>query len=166
MDAINVKRQYLTTTPELFGTITVDGIDLPQINASIYLSSAVSSDGSLTHNVIAPYQRLVEEVEITYWCTVRQAHSRSPKAEDLYSCCPFSRSIRHVLRACGDKVWRISFDLDVSDKRSNRREKQRRIDMIDDDLKLAGIHRYRAQYRAKWRRRITDADAVTKREKH
>ncbi|KIH63551.1 hypothetical protein ANCDUO_06148 [Ancylostoma duodenale] len=70
----------------------------------------------------------------------------------------------HVLRAGGDKVCGISFDLGVSDKRSEGREKQRKLDKIDEDHTSVGIHRDRAHYRAKWRRRITNVDFAIKRE--
>ncbi|KIH64201.1 hypothetical protein ANCDUO_05491 [Ancylostoma duodenale] len=108
----------------------------------------------------------MKEVERQFRGTEMKAVKLAPHILITSGTRTYDSDLPHVLGAGGDKVCRFSFDLGVSDKRSKGREKQGRLDTIDDDLKLAGIDRGRAHYRAKWRRRITDADAVTKREKH
>ncbi|EYC44370.1 hypothetical protein Y032_0463g1909 [Ancylostoma ceylanicum] len=71
----------------------------------------------------------------------------------------------HVLRAKGDKVCRIGYDLEVPGKRPKGRPKQRWLDTLHADLKLARIHPDQAHDRAIWRQRISKADPATKREK-
>ncbi|KIH50643.1 hypothetical protein ANCDUO_19276 [Ancylostoma duodenale] len=71
----------------------------------------------------------------------------------------------HVLRADGDKVCRIGFDVEVSEKRPKGRPKQRWLDTLHADLKLARIHHDQAHDRALWRQRISKADPAAEREK-
>ncbi|KAL6729361.1 hypothetical protein Aduo_000422 [Ancylostoma duodenale] len=71
----------------------------------------------------------------------------------------------HVLRASGNKVCRTGFDVDVPGERTKGRPKQRWLDTLHADLKLARIHPDQAHDRAIWRQRISKADPAAKREK-
>ncbi|KIH64858.1 hypothetical protein ANCDUO_04827 [Ancylostoma duodenale] len=70
-----------------------------------------------------------------------------------------------VLRADGNKVCRIGFDVDVPGRQTKGRPKQRWLDTLHANLKLARIHPDQAHDRAIWRQRISKADPATKREK-
>ncbi|EYB87600.1 hypothetical protein Y032_0259g472 [Ancylostoma ceylanicum] len=71
----------------------------------------------------------------------------------------------HVLRADNATVCKIALNLDVPGKRPKRRPKQRWIDTLYSDLKLAGIHPDQAHDRAKWRQRISKVDPAITRDK-
>ncbi|KIH60622.1 hypothetical protein ANCDUO_09119 [Ancylostoma duodenale] len=66
----------------------------------------------------------------------------------------------HALSAEGDKVCRIGFDVDVPGKRPKGQAKQRWLDTLHADLKLARINPDQAHDRAIWRQRISKADPV------
>ncbi|EYC43008.1 hypothetical protein Y032_0507g2693 [Ancylostoma ceylanicum] len=61
----------------------------------------------------------------------------------------------HVLRAGNATACKIALNLGVPDKRPKGRPKQRWIDTLHSDLKLAGIHPDQAHDRTKWRQRYT-----------
>ncbi|RCN49909.1 hypothetical protein ANCCAN_03944 [Ancylostoma caninum] len=68
--------------------------------------------------------------------------------------------------ACrGRNLRKVGFDLEVSGKRPKGRPKQRWLDTLHADLKLAGIHPDQARDRAKWRQQTSKADPDTKRDK-
>ncbi|VDO19538.1 unnamed protein product [Heligmosomoides polygyrus] len=70
----------------------------------------------------------------------------------------------HVLRA-DDTVCKIGLKLEVPGKRPRGRPKQRWLDTLHMDLKLAGIHPVQAFDREKWRHQTRRADPATKRDK-
>ncbi|KIH48729.1 hypothetical protein ANCDUO_21198 [Ancylostoma duodenale] len=69
--------------------------------------------------------------------------------------------VGHVLRAEEGTASKIGFDLEVPGKRPKGRPKQRWLDTLHADLKLAGIHPDQARYRAKWCQRTSKADPTT-----
>ncbi|KIH63202.1 hypothetical protein ANCDUO_06495 [Ancylostoma duodenale] len=71
----------------------------------------------------------------------------------------------HVLRAEEGTVRKVGLYLDFPCKRAKGRQKQRWLDTLHADLKLAGIHPDQARDGAKWRQRTTKADPATKRDK-
>ncbi|EYB96990.1 hypothetical protein Y032_0144g2447 [Ancylostoma ceylanicum] len=64
----------------------------------------------------------------------------------------------HVLRADNATVCNIALNLEVPGKRPKGRPKQRWIDTLRSDLKLADIHTDQSHDRAKWRQRTSKAD--------
>ncbi|VDO96393.1 unnamed protein product [Heligmosomoides polygyrus] len=71
----------------------------------------------------------------------------------------------HVLRANDDAVCKIGLNLEVPGKRPRGRPKQRWLDTLHMDLKLAGVHPDQAFDREKWRHQTRRADPATKRDK-
>ncbi|VDP25846.1 unnamed protein product [Heligmosomoides polygyrus] len=71
----------------------------------------------------------------------------------------------HVLRANDDTVCKIGLNLEVPGKWPRGRPKQRWLDTLHLDLKIAGVHPDQAIDRGKWRHRTRRADPATKRDK-
>ncbi|VDP17072.1 unnamed protein product [Heligmosomoides polygyrus] len=71
----------------------------------------------------------------------------------------------HVLRANDDSVCKIGLNLEVPGKRPRGRPKQRWLDTLHLDLKIAGVHPDQAFDREKWRHHTRRADPATKRDK-
>ena len=70
----------------------------------------------------------------------------------------------HVLRANADTVCRTGLQLEVPGERPRGRPRQRRLDMLHTDLKIAGIHPDQAFDRERWRHHIR-ADPATEHNK-
>ncbi|VDO27187.1 unnamed protein product [Heligmosomoides polygyrus] len=71
----------------------------------------------------------------------------------------------HFLRAKGDTVRKTGLNLDVPGRRPRRRPKQRWLDTLHQDLKMAGLHPDQAFDREKWRQHSRKADPATKQDK-
>ena len=70
-----------------------------------------------------------------------------------------------VLRANADTVRKTALELEVPGKRPKGRPKQRWLDTLHTDLKIAGIHPDQAFNREKWRSCIKRADPAIERDK-
>ncbi|VDP37194.1 unnamed protein product [Heligmosomoides polygyrus] len=87
--------------------------------------------------------------------TIRQRFGVVPIADKL--CEARLRWYGHVLRANDDTVCKIGLNLEVPGKRPRGRPKQRWLDTLHLDLKIAGVH--------PWRHHTRRADPATKRDK-
>ena len=224
---LNVRKtEYLTTSVDQPGTISVDGAQLPRTEVFKYLGSRISSDGSLYHEVVARvnsawgkwrsltgvlcdkkipdrlkskiYRTVIRPVALygaECWPATKEVERRLSAMEmkmlrwmagvtrldricnedirNRFGVAAISDKLRetrlrwygHVLRAEEGTVRKVGFDLEVSGKRPKGRPKQRWLDTLHADLKLAGIHPDQARDRAKWRQRTSRADPATKRDK-
>ncbi|VDO60671.1 unnamed protein product [Heligmosomoides polygyrus] len=68
------------------------------------------------------------------------------------------RSYGNVLHANDDTVCKIGLNLEVPGKRPKGRPKQRWLDTLHLDLKIAGVHSDQAFDREKWRHHTRRAD--------
>ncbi|VDO93965.1 unnamed protein product [Heligmosomoides polygyrus] len=94
---------------------------------------------------------------------IRQRFGVAPIADKLREA--RLRWYGHVLRASGDTVRKIGLNIDVPGKRPKGRLKQRWLDTLHVDLKVAGIHPDQAFDRVKWRHYTRIADPASKRDK-
>ncbi|VDO19781.1 unnamed protein product [Heligmosomoides polygyrus] len=94
---------------------------------------------------------------------IRQRFGVAPIADKLREAC--LRWYGHVLPASGDTVRKIGLNIDVPGKRPKGRPKQRWLDTLHVDLKVAGIHPDQAFDRVKWHHHTRTADPASKRDK-
>ncbi|VDP04025.1 unnamed protein product [Heligmosomoides polygyrus] len=92
--------------------------------------------------------------------TIRQRFGIVPIADKLREA--RLRWYGHVLRANDDTVCKIGLNLEVPGKRPRGRPKQRWLDTLHLDLKIAGVHPDQAFDREKWHHHTRRADPATK----
>ena len=99
----------------------------------------------------------------------RLEHVRNEEIRWRYGVAPIHDKMRearlrwfgHVLRANNDTLAKAGLNLEVRGSRPKGRPKQRWLDTLHNDMKIAGAHPDHAHDRAKWRRRTTTADPAT-----
>ncbi|VDP05693.1 unnamed protein product [Heligmosomoides polygyrus] len=154
---LNVKKtEYLTTDVDEYGSIKISGTELSRVTSFKYLGSPITSDGSLKLEVNAH----CNGEEMLRWTAGDTRLDRS--CAKLSSCL---RRYGHVLRANDDTVRKIGLNLEVPGKRPRGRPKQRWLDTLRLDLKMAGVHPDEAFDRENWRHHTRRADPATKRNK-
>ncbi|PIO69918.1 hypothetical protein TELCIR_08246 [Teladorsagia circumcincta] len=113
----------------------------------------------------------VMETKMLRWTAgvTRLDHIRNGTIRKRFGVAPIADKMRearlrwygHVLRANDDTVCKIGLDFNVPGKRPRGRPKQRWLDTLHEDLKLAGLHPDQAHNREKWRRNTRKADPAT-----
>ncbi|EYC36474.1 hypothetical protein Y032_0893g2905 [Ancylostoma ceylanicum] len=116
----------------------------------------------------------VMETKMLRWTAgfTRAERIRNEKIRERFGIAPIAVKLRetrlrcydHVLRANEDTICKVGLDLKVRRKRPRGRPKQRWLDTLHADLKLAGVHPDQAQDRAKWRQKIRKANLATQRD--
>ncbi|VDO66057.1 unnamed protein product [Heligmosomoides polygyrus] len=94
---------------------------------------------------------------------IRQRFAVAPIADKLREA--RLRWYGHVLRASIDTVRKSGLNIDVPGKRPKGRPKQRWLDTLHVDLKVAGIHPYQAFDGVKCRHHTRIADPASKQDK-
>lgn len=110
----------------------------------------------------------VMETKMLRWIggVTRFDHVPNDDTRNRYGVAPITDKMRearlrwygHVLRAADETIAKIGLNVEVDGKRPKGRPKQRWLDTLHNDLKIAGLHPDHATNRAKWRDRSRKAD--------
>uniref|UniRef100_A0A183GXA0 FHA domain-containing protein n=1 Tax=Heligmosomoides polygyrus TaxID=6339 RepID=A0A183GXA0_HELPZ len=154
----------LTTDVNEHGSIKINGTELSRVTPFKHLGSTITSDGGLKLEVNARCNgnenATVDGRNYAFGPrsqrAIRQRFSVAPIAEKLREA--RLRWYGHVLRANDDTVCKIGLNLEDPGKRPRGRPKQRWLDTLHLELKMASVHPDQAFDWENWRHHTRRAD--------